>query len=141
MGKEPVQPQDKYIIRFPDGMRDRIRASAEANNRSMNAEIVKLIEEGYELRAEKEWLEAQTIDYEAEREIIEAQIAAYEEEENRKAETQRAIKEIREEVRRLGEMFAEFVKQRGGGPVEMSNEEAFDLIRKHKSERATGKKD
>ncbi|MFE3836940.1 Arc family DNA-binding protein [Pseudogemmobacter sonorensis] len=31
---------DKVIVRLPDGMRDRIKAAAEGNNRSMNAEIV-----------------------------------------------------------------------------------------------------
>ncbi|MBN9334908.1 Arc family DNA-binding protein [Devosia sp.] len=40
MAKEPVQPQDKYVLRMPDGLRDRIKASAERNSRSMNAEIV-----------------------------------------------------------------------------------------------------
>lgn len=40
MTKEPLQPQDKYVVRFPDGMRDRLKAEAERNNRSLNAEIV-----------------------------------------------------------------------------------------------------
>ena len=31
---------DQYTVRFPDGLRDRIKAAAEANGRSMNAEIV-----------------------------------------------------------------------------------------------------
>lgn len=31
---------DKFMLRFPDGMRDRIAEAAKANNRSMNAEIV-----------------------------------------------------------------------------------------------------
>lgn len=31
---------DKFMLRLPDGMRDRIAASAKENNRSMNAEIV-----------------------------------------------------------------------------------------------------
>lgn len=35
---------DKFMLRLPDGMRDRIKAAAEANNRSMNAEIVARIE-------------------------------------------------------------------------------------------------
>ncbi len=34
-------------MRLPDGMRDRIRSAAEANNRSMNAEIVATLEEKY----------------------------------------------------------------------------------------------
>lgn len=35
---------DKYIVRFPEGMRDRIAEAAKANNRSMNAEIVARLE-------------------------------------------------------------------------------------------------
>lgn len=38
---------DKVIVRLPDGMRDRIKSAAEANNRSMNAEIVATLEEKY----------------------------------------------------------------------------------------------
>lgn len=34
------QLQDRYIVRLPDGMRNRIREEAERNERSMNAEIV-----------------------------------------------------------------------------------------------------
>ena len=45
-GKEfPSDKADKFVVRFPDGMRERIRAAAEANNRSMNAEIVARLEE------------------------------------------------------------------------------------------------
>lgn len=40
MGRPPSPDQDKFIIRLPDGMRDQIRAAAEANGRSMTAEIV-----------------------------------------------------------------------------------------------------
>lgn len=36
----PSEVQDRYIVRFPDGMRDTIADAAKANNRSMNAEIV-----------------------------------------------------------------------------------------------------
>ena len=38
---------DKFMLRLPDGMRDRIKAAAEANSRSMNAEIVHTLEEKY----------------------------------------------------------------------------------------------
>jgi hypothetical protein len=31
---------DKFIVRLPDGMRQKIMDAAQANNRSMNAEIV-----------------------------------------------------------------------------------------------------
>lgn len=38
---------DKFMLRLPDGMRDRIKDAAAANNRSMNAEIVATLEEKY----------------------------------------------------------------------------------------------
>lgn len=47
MSKAPSRSQDQFIVRLPDGMRDRIKAAAEANNRSMNAEIVATLEERY----------------------------------------------------------------------------------------------
>ena len=43
----PSQTQDKFVLRLPDGMRDRIKRAAEANNRSMNAEIVATLEREY----------------------------------------------------------------------------------------------
>lgn len=38
--KRPAKEADKYIVRLPDGMREKIAEAAKANNRSMNAEIV-----------------------------------------------------------------------------------------------------
>ena len=43
----PSRRQDQFIIRLPDGMRERIRQAADQNNRSMNAEIVATLEEKY----------------------------------------------------------------------------------------------
>lgn len=39
---------DKFMLRFPDGMRDRIREAAEGNKRSMNAEIVARLEQTFD---------------------------------------------------------------------------------------------
>ncbi len=36
----PSDAQDQYMVRFPNGMRDKIKEAAEANGRSMNAEII-----------------------------------------------------------------------------------------------------
>ncbi|SBW12707.1 Transcriptional repressor arc (modular protein) [uncultured Alphaproteobacteria bacterium] len=47
MSDAPTRDQNKFIVRMPDGMRDRIREAAEANNRSMNAEIVARLEESF----------------------------------------------------------------------------------------------
>ena len=45
---EPVartaQSADKYIVRFPEGMRDRITELAKSNGRSINAEIITRLE-------------------------------------------------------------------------------------------------
>lgn len=38
------QDQDKFVMRMPDGMRERIKARAAASGRSMNAEILMMIE-------------------------------------------------------------------------------------------------
>jgi hypothetical protein len=38
--KYPSEAADRFQVRMPDGMREKIRAAAEASGRSMNAEIV-----------------------------------------------------------------------------------------------------
>ncbi len=43
----PSETQERFIIRFPNGMRDRIKEAADANNRSMNAEIVARLESSF----------------------------------------------------------------------------------------------
>lgn len=42
-----AQPQDKYVVRLPDGLRGRIKAHAERSGRSMNTEIVRVLEEAF----------------------------------------------------------------------------------------------
>jgi plasmid stability protein len=41
------QDQEKFIVRLPEGMRERIKAHADQNGRSMNAEIVATLEAAY----------------------------------------------------------------------------------------------
>lgn len=36
----PSRTAEQFVVRFPEGMRDRIAEAAKKNNRSMNAEIV-----------------------------------------------------------------------------------------------------
>jgi hypothetical protein len=43
----PSKQLDQFVVRLPEGMRDRIKAAAEAANRSMNAEIVATLDEKY----------------------------------------------------------------------------------------------
>lgn len=42
--KYPSDKQDKFMLRLPDGMRERIALVADRNGRSMNAEIVERLE-------------------------------------------------------------------------------------------------
>jgi predicted DNA-binding protein len=48
MAKKPVRPagrgSDQFIIRFPEGMRDRLDKLAAANGRSMNTELIDRLE-------------------------------------------------------------------------------------------------
>lgn len=38
---------DKYIVRFPEGMRDKLKAEAKVNNRTLNAEVVARLERSF----------------------------------------------------------------------------------------------
>jgi len=42
--RKPGRGSDQFPLRLPDGMRERIKVAAEANGRSMNAEIIARIE-------------------------------------------------------------------------------------------------
>lgn len=44
----PSETQERFIVRLPDGMRDRIAEAAKANNRSMNAEIVHMLQSHFD---------------------------------------------------------------------------------------------
>lgn len=47
MSKAPSRTQDQFIVRLPEGMRDRIKTAADKNGRSMNAEIVHVLEHAF----------------------------------------------------------------------------------------------
>lgn len=50
--KPPLAKEaDKFIVRLPDGMRDRIEQAAKANQRSMNAEIVARLQFSFEAQS------------------------------------------------------------------------------------------
>jgi hypothetical protein len=63
MSKPPAPSDlaDKFMLRMPEGMRDRIAKAAKVNGRSMNAEIVQTLEDHYppetELRDLMHWIE------------------------------------------------------------------------------------
>lgn len=41
----PSRTADQFVVRFPDGMRDRLKEAAATNGRSMNAEIIARLSE------------------------------------------------------------------------------------------------
>lgn len=45
MSDKQVKDYDKFNVRFPDGMRDAIADRAKRNGRSMNAEIVQILQD------------------------------------------------------------------------------------------------
>lgn len=47
---------DKFMLRMPDGMRDRLKEEAKNNNRTMNAEIVARLERSFTVDSEIEEL-------------------------------------------------------------------------------------
>lgn len=47
-GDFPSSKQDQFVLRFPDGLRDRVKNAAQRNRRSMNAEIIAALEYGLE---------------------------------------------------------------------------------------------
>lgn len=53
MSKPPAPSDlaDKFMLRMPEGMRDRVREAADASGRSMNAEIVQRLEESFATKA------------------------------------------------------------------------------------------
>ncbi|QLG94678.1 Arc family DNA-binding protein [Pseudomonas yamanorum] len=52
MSNQPKrQPEDKFVVRLPDGMRERIALQARENTRSMNSEIIHRLETTAELEA------------------------------------------------------------------------------------------
>lgn len=58
MSKYPSQMQDKFNLRFPEGMRDAIAERAKANGRSMNSEIVKILADALYFESQPDaWLE------------------------------------------------------------------------------------
>lgn len=56
--KKQAKDQDQFIVRLPDGMRDRIKAAAAENNRSMNAEIVDALVEKFPPNMHDLWKQA-----------------------------------------------------------------------------------
>jgi len=53
---------DKFMLRFPDGMRERVAEAAKTNGRSMNAEIIQRLEHSFTPWEERPWEERMVTD-------------------------------------------------------------------------------
>lgn len=47
----PSQTQDKFTVRFPEGMRDAIAERAKRNCRSMNSEIIQILDDALKMES------------------------------------------------------------------------------------------
>ncbi|HBR1046013.1 TPA: Arc family DNA-binding protein [Klebsiella pneumoniae] len=63
MSEKPVREYDKFMLRFPDGMRDAIAERAKRNGRSMNSEIVQILQDA--LETEKLIAESDIVDFDS----------------------------------------------------------------------------
>lgn len=45
MNDKPVKDYDKFVVRLPEGMREAIAERAKKNSRSMNSEIISILED------------------------------------------------------------------------------------------------
>lgn len=48
MNTHARQDADKYIVRFPEGMRDRLKNAAHVNGRSLNSEIITRLQQSFQ---------------------------------------------------------------------------------------------
>lgn len=86
----PSRKLDQYIVRFPDGMRDRLKELAAHNNRSLNAEIVARLERSLE-----------SLDDEAKSEMVETLEAKVAMHEREMIEVRNVVTELKEFVKSL----------------------------------------
>lgn len=61
--KATGRDSDKIMLRVPDGMRERIKAAADANNRTMNAEIVARLQASFDKGKNKPTSNYATVDH------------------------------------------------------------------------------
>lgn len=97
----PSTKADKFIVRLPDGMRDRIKEAADRNKRSMNAEVIHMLEWYFE---DMDRLESQHAE----------QLAFEEEMRENPPENQDALDQLQEEFAKAqGELFRKLAKKHG----------------------------
>ena len=100
----PSRKLDQYMVRFPDGLRDRIAEVAKKNKRSMNQEIIDRLEETFN---QDEWL-PEGLDYSD------------------------MIGEIEDEMTKLEELQQKYDRQYGLDYFDAFKDEILEAIREKK---------
>nr|DAT38816.1 MAG TPA: Arc-like DNA binding domain protein [Caudoviricetes sp.] len=109
MTKYPSQLQDKFNLRLPDGMRDAIAERAKRNGRSMNSEIVQILQET--LDTDKAISESDLVDFDSTQAAFNAASTAEEKEQflrslaKKDPFTADILREGEEHARRLAEIL------------------------------------
>lgn len=100
-GRIPSRGSEQFNLRLPDGMRDRLREAAEANGRSMNAEIIARLGLSFENEENMKRLSARI---EKDELIISYEMARREMASTQKSlsDTVSKLEEITNRMRRLG---------------------------------------
>lgn len=115
------------MMRFPDGMRDQLKAAAEANNRSMNAEIVDRLEQSFEV-----WPRVSIPAYMAKRGMIAAPPlkAEYERKLDAFAEQlfKRLFPDLDEYISQIDAIFFQAIRDKGAEDEEALRNEYFEFI-------------
>lgn len=94
MSDRKPQDQDKFIVRLPEGMRGRIKRAADANGRSMNAEVVAALLDWFPDPTAEEYLAWLHRELEGLRGVVESPRAADEQ----KALASKAMAEVRQKI-------------------------------------------
>lgn len=100
-GRIPSRGSEQFNLRLPDGMRDRLREAAEANGRSMNAEIIARLGLSFENEENMKRLSARI---EKDELVMSYEIARRDMASTQKSllETVSKLEEITERMRQLG---------------------------------------
>ena len=107
---------DQYMLRFPEGLRDRIKTAADLNGRSMNSEIVARLEKSFEDAPSPEDLNAALVLIEQMRDQVtrhQQHLSLIEEETRRERDKLREERnDIREQRLRIQQEIAERLRLR-----------------------------
>lgn len=99
--------QDQFIVRFPDGLRDKVKAAAEINKRSMNAEIIAALEFYFSWGSNGEEVIPQ--------EIIDDIVSKTDENRVRLEEQTKALKKMQKEFAEMATNYEKYLKAEDKG--------------------------